>query len=82
MDTPQTTYDNLSSITIKYPVDILVPELQNIKKLEKKHYFNFVNSKQMIKYLWSNIENITYQESKHNYWNIDELEWSNNIPNL
>ncbi len=78
----QSTYDNLSSIKLEYPSTILIPELQTSSKLDKKYYFNFINGKQMIKYIWNNVDNMTSRQVKHNFWNIDESEWENNFPNI
>jgi hypothetical protein len=75
------SYDTLSDINIEYPSNILVPELQNAKKPEKKYYFNFINGKDMIKHIWSNVENMTSTNTKHNFWNIDESMWGD-IPNM
>jgi geranylgeranyl pyrophosphate synthase len=74
------SYPNLSSIQVQYPENILVPELQSAKKSERKYYFNFVNGKQMIKHIWSNVENMTSNETKHTFWAVDESQWD--IPNL
>jgi hypothetical protein len=65
---------------VQYPESILVPELQTSKKPERKYFFNFVNGKQMIKHIWSNVENMTSNETKHNFWSLDESQWD--IPNM
>jgi geranylgeranyl pyrophosphate synthase len=78
----QSTYDNLSSIQLEYPTNILIPELIGSSKLDKKYYFNFINGKQMIKYIWNNVDNMISQQAKHNFWNIDESQWENDFPNI
>jgi geranylgeranyl pyrophosphate synthase len=71
----QSSYDSLSAIQLNYPINILVPEIQSNNVPKKKYYFNFLNGKQMIQYIWYNVENMTSTESKHNFWSIDESLW-------
>ncbi len=67
-------YSSLSSITINYPDTIIVPELQNTKS-SQKYYFNFINGKDMIKYIWTNIDNLFVGNQRNNLWTKDESLW-------
>jgi hypothetical protein len=73
-----------------YPENILIPDINinkdNLKKeiLNKKYYFNFINGKDMIKYIWNSIENF---EAYNNYnanslWSIDESKWEDHLQSM
>lgn len=74
LDIYTSSYKNLSSITIEYPTNIVIPELINFSS-PKKYYFNFINGKHMIKHIWTNVDNLFIHTNNINLWNKDESEW-------
>jgi geranylgeranyl pyrophosphate synthase len=72
------SYSNLSSITINYPSNLIVQELNNTP-YQKKYYFSFINGKDMIKHIWSNIDNVFSEHKVNNLWSHDESLWELNF---
>jgi hypothetical protein len=71
-------YSNLSSININYPSNLIVPELSSIP-YSKKYNFSFISGKDMIKHIWSNIDNVFSEQKVNNLWNYDESLWELNF---
>jgi len=67
----------ISSLTnIEYPTNIIIPEIQTSRiPTDAMHYFNFVSGKQMIQHIWRNIDKMTSNNIKHDYWTKDESLW-------
>jgi len=68
------SYTNLSSITIEYPSNIIISELIN-NNIPKNNVFNFLNGKEMLKYIWYSVENIKSIDTQNIFWNKDESLW-------
>lgn len=73
--------NNRISDTLFYSENVSIPDINFIdkEKLNKKYCFNFLNGKDMIKYIWNNIDNYNMNNIKHNLWNIDEDKWDDII---
>lgn len=69
-------YNTLSSINIEYPTNVVIPELTT-SNAPTKYSFNFINGKQMIKHIWTNIDNLFLNTNINttNLWSKDESLW-------
>lgn len=68
------SYDNLSSVKIEYPINIIIPELKE-QYNRQKEILKYIDGKQIIRHIWYNIDYMTTNNIKHTYWNIDESLW-------